>query len=251
MQPFSLVNETALITGGGTGLGLAIARSFVQSGARVILTGRRYEVLEQAISELGKNASCLPGDITDLESLADLWKQAESAVGSISILVNNAGVHLKKPALETSLIEFASIQQVHLQAPFLLTRLAAESMCQRKHGSIVFVSSMAGLFGIPQVAAYSAAKAGIIGLTRALAAEWSSQGVRVNALAPGWIETDLNREVFARDPRRKARILDRTPMNCFGATEDIGWAATYLCSPAARFITGIVLPVDGGASIGF
>jgi gluconate 5-dehydrogenase len=250
-RPFSLRNETALITGGGTGLGLAMARCFAQMGARVVIVGRRPDTLADAAEKIGEQATALTGDISQLEELPSLWREAEAKAGPVSILVNNAGVHLEKPAENTTDSEFAAIQQVHLEGPFALARLAAESMFKRRKGSIVFVSSMAGLFGIPQVAAYSAAKTGVIGLTRALAAEWSERGVRVNALAPGWIETDFNRGILEADPERRSKILGRTPMGRFGKPEDVGWAAVYLCSPAASFITGTVLPVDGGACIGF
>lgn len=251
MKLFSLTNETALITGGGTGLGLAMARCFVEVGARVVITGRRADVLAGAVEKIGGNTTALPGDVSQIEKLPALWKEAEAKAGPISILINNAGVHLKKPAGETTDAEFAAIQQVHLQAPFALARLAAASMSEHGRGAILFISSMAGLFGIPQVAAYSAAKTGVIGLTRALAAEWSRKGIRINAIAPGWIETDFNRNILTADVERRSKILGRTPIGCFGKPEDVGWAAVYLCSPAARFITGVILPVDGGACIGF
>jgi len=124
-------------------------------------------------------------------------------------------------------------------------------MLERGHGSILMTASMASLFGIPLVFAYSAAKSAYVGMTRALAAEVSSQGVRVNAIAPGWIDSPMLRKALAGDEQRSGRILGRTPMGCFGDPSDIGWAAVYLCSPAAKFVTGVVLPVDGGASIGF
>ena len=136
-------------------------------------------------------------------------------------------------------------------AAFALTRAALPGMIKRQHGNILFTASMASLFGIPYVSAYSTAKAAYLGLVRSLAAEVSAHGVRVNAIAPGWIESDMMRSALDNDPARKAKILGRTPMNRFGQAEDIGWAATYLCSPAGRFVTGVVLPVDGGASIGF
>jgi len=248
-NPFSLEGETALVTGGGTGLGLAMARCLKAAGATVAITGRRAEVLQVAAEEIG--VSALPGDVSNLAELPALWRKVEEMVGSPSILINNAGIHLKKSALDTTDEEFAAIQLTHLQASFALARLAATSMRARKAGNIIFISSMAGLFGIPQVAAYSAAKAGVVGLSRALAAELSGDGIRVNTIAPGWIETDFNKPVLAADPARKEKILKRTPMGRMGSPDDIGWAAVYLCSPAANFLTGVLLPVDGGASIGF
>ena len=124
-------------------------------------------------------------------------------------------------------------------------------MIQRKHGNILFTASMASLFGIPQVIAYSAAKSAYLGMVRTLATEISSQGIRVNAIAPGWIETPMSQKALNGDKARAAKILSRTPMATLGAPSDVGWAAVYLCSPAAKFVTGVVLPVDGGVSIGF
>ena len=134
---------------------------------------------------------------------------------------------------------------------FSLTRAVLPQMIQRKHGSILFTASMASLFGIPLVVAYSAAKSAYVGMMRSLATEVSPHGVRVNAIAPGWIESDMMLNALNGDSKRSNKILGRTPMNRFGTPKDIGLAATYLCSPAARFITGVLLPVDGGASIGF
>jgi gluconate 5-dehydrogenase len=249
--PFSLAGELAVITGGGSGLGFGIARCFVASGARVVLVGRHEGKLRAAASELGNAASYETADVTQLYLLKDLVECISARQGSISILVNNAGNHLKKPALETSDAEFANVVNTHVHAAFALTRIVAAGMVERRHGSILFTASMATMMGIPQVVAYSAAKAAHGGLVRALATEWSSHGVRVNAVAPGWVETDINRGVFAADPERKQKIISRTPMQKFGSVEDIGWAAVYLSSPAAAFVTGTILPVDGGASIGF
>jgi len=251
LSPFSLKGEVALITGGGSGLGLGIAKSFVAAGAKVILVGRRVDVLETAAKSLGKNAKFEAHDITRLEAAGELIQRAEKHSGAISILVNNAGIHLKKPAVEIKAAEFNAVFQTHVAAAFSLTTAVLPGMMRRKHGNILFTASMASLFGIPLVAAYSAAKTAHLGLVRSLATEVSPHGVRVNAVAPGWIESDMMLNALRGDPQRAKKILGRTPMNCFGTAEDIGLAATYLCSPAAKFITGVVLPVDGGASIGF
>ncbi|MFO0788489.1 MAG: SDR family oxidoreductase [Pirellulales bacterium] len=250
-EPFSLAGETALITGGGTGLGLGIARCFVAAGARVVLVGRRAEVLETAAQELGPAAEWITHDILQLSQANVLVSEAVRRVGLISILVNNAGIHIKKSAVELTPEEFQSVLQTHLTAAFAVTRAVLPAMIERKHGNILFSASMASLIGIPSVSAYSAAKAGHLGLVRSLATEVSQHGVRVNAIAPGWIESKMMRSALNGDPARSAKVLGRTPMNRFGMPEDIGWAATFLCSPAAKFITGVVLPVDGGASIGF
>lgn len=249
---FSLSGETALITGGGTGLGLGIARCFVQAGARVILVGRNGETLESARRELGGAAATLVHDITRVEEAGQLVDLAAKPFGSPpGILVNNAGNHLKKTAIHTSPAEFENVMRTHVTAGHALTAAALPAMLERGRGNILFIASMASFMGVPNIIAYTAAKSALAGMTRALASEVSSQGVRVNAIAPGWIETRILRQALSGDPARENKILSRTPMARFGDPEDIGWAATYLCSPAAKFVTGTVIPVDGGASIGF
>lgn len=248
-SPFTLEGETALITGGGSGLGLGIASCFVAAGAKVILVGRRKDVLQKAAQDLGKAATVEAHDITQTDK-NDAWIAGlTQRTGPISILVNNAGIHLKKAAPETAPAEFDAVLQTHVIAAFSLTRAVLPGMIERKHGSILFTASMASLIGIPLIIAYSAAKSACVGMVRSLAAEVSSKGVRVNAIAPGWIESPMLRKALDGDTPRTQKILNRTPMSRFGDPADIGWAATYLCSPAARFVTGVVLPVDGGGRV--
>ncbi|HXB58970.1 MAG TPA: SDR family oxidoreductase [Candidatus Acidoferrales bacterium] len=251
LNEFSLKGETALITGGGNGLGFGIAECFVAAGARVVLVGRRADVLQRAAKKLGKAATFEPHDILAVEEAENLVKWVSKSAGPISILVNNAGIHLKKSATETTPAEFNSVLQTHVVAAFSLTRAVLPQMIKQKRGNILFTASMASIMGIPLVVAYSAAKSAYLGMVRSLATEVSPQGVRVNAIAPGWIESEMMLNALNGDPKRSNKILGRTPMNCFGTPRDIGLAATYLCSPAARFVTGVLLPVDGGVSIGF
>jgi NAD(P)-dependent dehydrogenase (short-subunit alcohol dehydrogenase family) len=255
-NPFRLDNEIALITGGGSGLGLAIARCMVTAGARVVITGRREDVLRAATAEIGQGAEYLVHDVTQFDRAAELMLRVKQLLnGFPTILVNNAGNHLKKPALQTPDDEFAAVLDTHVRGSFALTRAAAPHMIERGvssgGGSVLFIASMASLFGIPQVVAYSAAKSAYLGLVRSLAVELSGRGVRVNAIAPGWIDSPMLRKAFAGDPERERRILQRTPMAKLGEPTDVGNAAVYLCSPAAKFVTGAVLTVDGGISIGF
>jgi gluconate 5-dehydrogenase len=249
---FSLAGETAVITGGATGLGLAIANSFVASGAKVVVVGRRATELHKAVAELGPNASWVSHDVTNHAAAGELVAAATKAAGAPpSILVNNAGIHLKKPAVDTTPEEFATVLNTHVLGAHALTRAVLPGMIERRHGSVLFIASMASLFGIPLVVAYAAAKSAHLGMVRTYAAEVSPQGVRVNAIAPGWIETEMSRKAMAGDPARRQKVLGRTPMGTFGKPEDVGWAAVYLSSPGAKFVTGTVLPVDGGISIGF
>jgi len=250
-NPFRLDGQVALVTGGGSGLGLAIATAIAGAGARVVITGRRKDVLDRAVEQIGSGALALPADITQRERINALIDDVETQAGPLDILVNNAGLHLKQPALCTSDEDFDLVMRTHVNAGFALARDAGRRMTARKCGSIVFIGSMAAMFGIPDVSAYTAAKSAVTGLVRSLAVEWSGQGVRVNIVTPGWIDTGMARKALAQDPRRKARILSRTPMERLGSDTDIAHAVLYLCSPAARFVTGTNLVVDGGASIGF
>lgn len=250
-QVFSLRGETALITGGGTGIGLAMAGAMHAAGARVVLVGRREAELTTAVKSLGDGASFVVHDITRLNAAPDLVEQVTREVGLITCLVNNAGIHLKKPAVETTPEEFENVLRTHIVGAHALIRAVSPGMIERKHGSILFTASMASLFGIPLVIAYTAAKSAMVGMVKGYATELSPHGVRVNAIAPGWIETEMSRKALDGDPARKNKILGRTPMAKFGTPADIGWAAVYLTSPAAKFVTGVTLPVDGGVSVGF
>ncbi|EIQ00971.1 dehydrogenase of unknown specificity [Opitutaceae bacterium TAV1] len=252
LTAFSLRGECALVTGGGSGLGFAIARCMAAAGARVVLVGRREGHLAEAAAAIGPSASFVAHDVTALERAGELVGKARaSAGGAISILVNNAGIHLKKAVDETSPEEFQSVLTTHLCAAHALNRAVLPGMREQGRGSILMIASMTSLFGIPLVVAYSAAKSACLGMTRSMAAELSGAGIRVNAIAPGWIESPMLRQALAGDQARTDRILARTPMRRLGEPEDIGRAAVYLASPAAKFVTGVCLPVDGGASIGF
>jgi NAD(P)-dependent dehydrogenase (short-subunit alcohol dehydrogenase family) len=248
---FRLDGQLALVTGGGTGLGYGMCQAMVEAGARVVIVGRREEVLRQACEGLGSSAGSIRCDVTDLAGLPGLVEEAERRFGPLTILVNNAGIHLKKPTVDVSDAEAMHVFQTHLFSAYVLSRECGRRMLARRHGSIIMIASMTALFGIPLVSAYSTAKSGLVGLTRSLATEFSPHGVRVNAIAPGWFDTAMNREAFQGDPARLQKILARTPMGRVGEALDVGYAAVYLCSSAAKFITGVVLPVDGGASIGF
>ena len=250
-EPFRLDGETALITGGGSGLGFGIAEAFARSGARVLIAGRRLAVLEEAASKLDRAVTSLELDVTNYQALDQTLSKIAEQVAPITILVNNAGVHLKKAAVDTAESEFLAIMETHVTAAFALSRRVARTMLERRHGSILFMASMTSFMGLPFVPAYSAAKSAHLGLVRSLAAELGPSGVRVNAIAPGWIQTPMLEKSLQGDTERRNKILSRTPLGHFGSPEDIAWAAVYLCSPAAKFVNGVVLPIDGGASIGF
>jgi NAD(P)-dependent dehydrogenase (short-subunit alcohol dehydrogenase family) len=248
LQRFSLEGRVAIVTGGGSGLGFGIACAIIAAGARVAITGRREDTLREAAAASG--ASYYVHDVAD-DAAAGFVQRVQEDLGPVSILVNNAGNHLKKPAIDTSDDEFRAVIDTHVTGGFRLSRAVLPGMLRSGKGSILFIASMASFLGIPQVAAYSAAKSALVGLVRSLAAEVSPGGVRVNAIAPGWIETPMLRRAIAGDGERRKKILSRTPMGRFGLASEVGDAAVYLCSDAASFVNGVVLPVDGGGSIGF
>lgn len=261
--PFQLNGKLALVTGGGSGIGLGIATALVSAGARVIITGRREEQLRTACRQIDEyvarfadsrfesETSWHVHDVTDTGGAQSLASDIAKHEGHVTILVNNAGIHLKKRAAEITDEELAGVWATHVAGAFALSRAFCPGMIEKGGGSILFTSSMAALFGIPLVAAYSTAKTALTGLVRSLAVEWAEHGIRVNAIAPGWIASEMSQRALQGDPERLEKILSRTPLKAFGDPSDIGLAAVYLCSPAARFVTGVVLPVDGGASIGF
>ena len=183
----------ALITGGGTGIGFDIAKCFLASGATVIITGRRVDVLKEAIANLGAWAHYAVNDVSELSKTESFVAEIKAKYGNIDILVNNAGINMKRPAVEVSDADFANIINVNLNAVFALTREVGKHMLERGKGSIIMISSMAAYYGIDRVAAYASSKTGIYGLVRVLASEWSGKGVRVNAIAPGFIETAMSR----------------------------------------------------------
>jgi gluconate 5-dehydrogenase len=248
---FSLRGTLVVITGGATGLGYSMASCFVAAGARVVITGRRKDMLEKASEQLGKNVFAEQHDVTDLTSSAGLMERIQQRHGIPAVLVNNAGTHVKKSVEDHTLDDFHNILATHVEGAFALTQATVPLMKQAAGGSILFIASMSSLIGMPNIVAYSAAKSAYLGLVRSLASELGPSNIRVNAIAPGWIETPMLNAALAGDPERQRKILSRTPQQRFGKPEDIGWAAVYLNSPAASFVNGVVLPVDGGASIGF
>lgn len=241
-----------MVTGGGSGIGFAIARAFVAEGAKVCITGRRQDVLDAAVNELGGQAIAVAGDVTQAEDRARMLAAVQAGFGApVSVLVNNAGQNVKRPALEVSDADFDALLDTHVKAGFALARDVAPAMLEAGKGSILFMASMASFMGVPNIIGYTTAKTAVLGLTRGLSAEWSSQGIRVNAIAPGWIHTPMTDKAFDGDPARKAKVLSRTPMDKMGQVDDIAKAAVYLSSANAQFVTGQCLNVDGGASIGF
>lgn len=243
--------KIAIVTGGGAGLGLAISRKLVQEGVHVIMIGRNEEKLKSAVKEFGSLSSYKTFDLQNLKDIPTLIEEIHTAFGQIDILVNNAGINMKKPFIEVTDEDFASVIQTNLSSVFAISREVVKKMIEAKSGSIVNISSMAAQYGIPKVIAYSAAKTGIEGMTRAMATELSPMGIRINCVAPGFIKTDMSAKALDADPERKNKVFSRTPMGKMGDPDDVAEAVYFFCSAGAKYVTGVVMPVDGGNSIGF
>lgn len=252
LAQFSLKGKMALITGGGSGIGLGIAKSFVGAGGTVIIIGRTESTLLRAIDSLGENSKYYVYDITNQSGMKKLVTQIEKDCGPIHILVNNAGIHLKAPVSETTDEGFLRIIQTHLLSSFTLSREVMESMKRHQvKGSVIMISSMTGIMAMTKVVAYTSAKTGMLGLMRGLLADYAEVGIRVNSIAPGWVESKMLHQALDSDTERKNKILNRIPFKKFGQPEDIGNAAIYLASDASTYVNGVLLPVDGGAVVGF
>jgi NAD(P)-dependent dehydrogenase (short-subunit alcohol dehydrogenase family) len=243
--------KIAIVTGGGSGLGLAIARKFTQNNIRTIIIGRSKDKLKSAVDILGTNSRFEVCDLTDLKSIPMLINKIYQEYGKIDILVNNAGINLKKPLIEVTDEDYHNVILTNQNSVFSITREVAKLMIPHESGAILNISSMSSQYGIPNVIAYTASKSAIEGMTRAKAVELSPLGIRVNCIAPGFIYTDMSSKALDSDPARKSKVIGRTPMGKMGMPEDIANAAYFLCSDEANYITGVVLPVDGGNSIGF
>lgn len=246
-----LDGKVAVITGGGSGLGYAMAEAMTAAGAHAVIVGRREEVLRRACELLGSSASFITADISRPDDVERLVEIVTNDAGGADILVNNAGVHLKRPIEQTTFDEFDRVLKTHVYGAFSITKGLVPGMVRKSSGAILFIASMTTFIGMPSVVAYSAAKSAYGGMVRSLASELSPRGIRVNGVAPGWIETQMLHQAIDDDEERTNKILSRTPMAKFGRPEDIGNAAVFLCSDAAAYITGVILPVDGGAAIGF
>ena len=249
--PLGDSGKIAIVTGGGSGLGYAIAEKFIQAGIETIIAGRNKEKLNTAKEKLGKQCHAIACDISNLSSIPEFVNDIIKQFGQIDILVNNAGINMKKEFIEVTDEDFQKVITTNLTGVFVMSREVVKHMLERKTGCIINISSMAAQYGLPKVIAYSASKTAIDGMTRAMAVELSPKGIRVNAIAPGFIYSDMTAKALDSDPERKAKVFSRTPMGIMGQPSDIGDAALFLASDGAKYITGVVLPVDGGNSIGF
>ena len=240
-----LKNKTAIITGGGSGIGLATARAFCKEGAKVILFGRQKEKLISAVNELGESALIVQGDMTKNDDLDQLINNTLNNFKDIDILVNSAGIFNGAPLHEISDSQWDGIMDINIRSVFQLTRRVLPTMIAQKNGSIVHISSIAGLIALPGVAAYNVSKGALNQFSRSIAVEYGSYGIRSNSICPGLIETDMTADLM-NDASLMQEWSKEYPIGRFGKPEDVASTCLFLASDESSFITGTVLPVDGG-----
>ncbi len=246
MAMFSLHGQCALVTGAGRGIGLTIATALAQAGARVILSGRRPEALDEAIARLNKGglvASSLVLDVATPAAIEAGFARLGGLTDRLDILVNNAGIEEVCPSADVDEARWDRILGTNLKGAFFCARRAADMMGQG--GSILNICSLTSEIGIPTAVPYGASKSGLAGITRALAAEWAPRNIRVNGIGPGYFRTAMTEGFYADDGWRQD-MLGKIPMRRFGELPELEGAAVFLCSPAASYITGQILYVDGG-----
>jgi 2-deoxy-D-gluconate 3-dehydrogenase len=249
---FDLTGRVAVVTGGNRGIGLGMARGLAAAGARIVVAARDAEQSRLALEELrsiGPEPLAVPVDVTDESSVAALFDSAVQRCGRLDIVVSNAGINIRKRAEELPLEEWRRVLDTNLTGAFLCARAAYPHLQRAGGGKIITIGSMLSIFGMAVSPVYGASKGGIVQLTKALAAAWARDNIQVNAVLPGWIDTDLTRRTRSEFPDLHDRVLARTPANRWGRPDDFAGIAVFLAGPASDFITGAVIPVDGGFSM--
>jgi len=248
---FDLSGKVALVTGASSGLGVHFARTLAEAGASVAIAARRADrlaFLQTELQQAGARAVAVDLDVQSAESIAAAYDKVEAALGPLDILVNNAGISIVKPALDMPEADWDAVVDTNLRGAWLMTQTAGKRWVSAKRpGSIVNIASILGLRTIGQVAPYNASKAGLIHLTRALAMEWARYQIRVNAICPGYIETEMNSD-FWKTPGGQ-RLIDRIPQRRIGQPEHLDGALLLLASEAGAFMTGSIITVDGGHTV--
>ncbi|AMM25421.1 SDR family NAD(P)-dependent oxidoreductase [Variovorax sp. PAMC 28711] len=249
---FDLTGKVALVTGGNGGIGLGMAKGLAQAGARVVVAARNADksaAAVDALRALGSDAFALSVDVTSEASVQALFDAVRERCGRLDILVNNAGSTVRKPVDQLSLAEWNQVMDTNLTSAFLCSRAAHPLMKAAGGGKVINIGSMMSIFGAPYAPAYGASKGGIVQLTKATAASWAADGIQVNAILPGWIQTALTDGAREQVAGLNERVIARAPAGRWGQPDDLAGTAVFLASAASDFVTGTAIPVDGGYSI--
>ncbi len=252
LGPFDLHGKVAIITGGNGGIGLGMARGLADAGADIAVVGRNAAKSAVAVADLrARGAKAIPvaTDVTDKSAVEAMIARVGSEFGRIDILVNNAGTSIRKPPQELELDEWNKVIETNLTSAFLCSKAAYPALKASGAGKIINIGSMMSIFGASFATAYAASKGGIVQFTRACANAWAPDNIQVNAILPGWIDTDLTRGARQQVSGLHERVLARTPAGRWGDIDDFAGIAVFLASPASNFVTGTAIPVDGGFSI--
>ena len=249
---FDLSGKVAIVTGGNGGIGLGMARGLAKAGASVAIVGRNEQKSAAAVAELkqaGANALSVAADVTDKAAVTAMAERVTRDLGRIDILVNNAGISIRKPPHVLDIAEWNSVITTNLTSAFLCSQAAYPAMKAAGGGKVINIGSMMSIFGASFASAYAASKGGIVQFTRACAVAWAADNIQVNAVLPGWIDTDLTKRARQEVEGLHDRVLARTPAARWGAIDDFAGIAVFLASPASDFVTGTAIPVDGGYSV--
>jgi 2-deoxy-D-gluconate 3-dehydrogenase len=249
---FSLAGKVAIVTGGNGGIGLGMATGLAKAGASIVVAGRKPEKSEAAVKTLiamGAKAIALPVDVVDPESCKTLVAQTVSRLGRLDILVNNAGINIRKRPEEASPKDWRDVLAINLDGAFYCSQAAYPEMQKAGGGKVVNIGSMMSIFAAPYAPAYAASKGGVVQMTKSLAAAWARDNIQVNAILPGWIDTELTQNARHQVKGLNERVLERTPAARWGTPADFEGIAVFFASSASTFITGAAITVDGGFSI--
>jgi 2-deoxy-D-gluconate 3-dehydrogenase len=249
---FDLEGRVAIVTGGNGGIGLGMARGLAGAGARIVVAARDAAKSDAAVKDLaarGGEAHAVSTDVTDERAVGRLIEATLERFGRLDILVNNAGINIRKPVHELGLDEWRRVLEANLTSAFLCSRAAHRAFKAVGGGKVINIGSMMSIFGASFAPAYSASKGGIVQLTKSTAVAWAPDNIQVNAVLPGWIDTELTRNARREVPGLHDNVLRRTPAGRWGVIEDMAGVAVFLASAASDFVTGAVIPVDGGYSI--
>jgi len=251
VSDFDLKGRVAVVTGGNGGIGLGMARGLARAGAAIVVAGRDQAKSGKAVGELqafGVEALAIAVDVTDEGAVDRLVRGTVDRLGRVDILVNNAGTNIRKPAHELQLGEWHTVIDTNLTSAFLVSRACYPFMKAQGGGKIINIGSMMSIFGAGFAPAYAASKGGMVQLTKAMSTAWARDNIQVNAVLPGWIDTDLTRNARREVDGLHERVLARTPAGRWGVIDDMSGVAVFLASPASDFVTGTAIPVDGGYS---